>query len=65
MNIIFRMRLSFRISVIIGIALLALLLTILTELQAFRITADGADPSRIRPPHYIHFLNIAGGIIPW
>lgn len=34
------MRLSFRISIVIGIALLALLLVISTELQAFRITSD-------------------------
>lgn len=40
MNVIFRMRLLFRISIVIGMTLLALLVVISTELQAFRITPD-------------------------
>ncbi len=40
MNIIFRIRLLFRVSLVMGITLLALLLVISTQLQAFRITPD-------------------------
>jgi lysophospholipase L1-like esterase len=35
------------------------------EKDSSLVSDDGADPSRIRPPHYIHFSNNTGGSFPW